>query len=167
MARHVWLINRFQTETVDNAAYIYRQARHAGLNLLGACCFVGYTIECCRQKGADAVEPVPILLATSARSGHRYARGKNGANYELAGRRLLACYLRDACWWPDRGDDRLLLTLIVAFGEEGHWQPLQDYLEERSGDPHYDGVREVFDGSRLLFTSDLVLARALASGPRR
>jgi hypothetical protein len=139
VAKHIWLVRHYQRETIATAMVAYNTARAVGyLDVPEACRFVGYTMECLRQSGSGAITH---LWNSVAKSGHRYSRGKNAGNYELAGRRILAQRLRLAC--TGLNGESMLGALIRAFEEEGEWQPLYDYLQERDNLWNYEQLVQV------------------------
>jgi hypothetical protein len=155
MAKHIWLVRRYQRETLATAMVAYNVARVVGkLAIPEACCFVGYTLESIRQSGRgkaggrpldftpdpDGPDTITRMWNVVHRTGHRYSRGKNAGNYQVAGRLMLAQRLRLAC--GGLGGELMLGALIRALEEGGEWQPLHDYLEERAGVAGYEPVRE-------------------------
>jgi hypothetical protein len=155
MSKHIWLVKHYQRDTLATAMIAYNVARAVGnLGIPEACCFVGYAIESMRQKGRgntrgdpldftsdlDASNTITLLWNRVVRSGLRYSRGKNASNYELAGRRMLAQRL--VISYEGLSNEPMLGALIKAFEDDGEWQPLHDYLEERAGVAGYEPVRK-------------------------
>jgi hypothetical protein len=100
MSKHIWLVERFTERTLKQAQVAFALAVEHGLDFEAACRWVGYALESSRQKALVVSVPgqiYPYRPATlcdqwesAVRSKHRYARGRNAANYLLAGRKLLA-----------------------------------------------------------------------------
>jgi hypothetical protein len=162
MSKHIWLVKRYQRETLVTAMIAYNVVHVVGdLPIPEACCFVGYALESVRQSGRgkagghpldftpdpDVSNTITRLWNVVHRTGHRYSRGKNAGNYQLAGRRMLAQRLRIAYDQPEV--EPMLGVLIKAFEDDGEWQPLHDYLEERAGVDGYEPVRKALANGLL------------------
>jgi hypothetical protein len=104
MARHTWTATRFTDGTVASVLEAIRVAMAAGLGREDAARFGGYYMETLRQAGLKGTylpgpdghprfgyrNQLDRMLARCQATGHKYARGRNRANYLDGARRLLA-----------------------------------------------------------------------------
>ncbi len=138
MAAHVWNQKTYGESAVGTILAAYRTARRDGLGFVDACRFAGYALESIRQKGqASGGYGSPNRVWQAALlSRHRYAKGHNAGNYELAGRRVLCQHLRDS--WAEEIPSETVRHLYTALydggpGTESVALVLADACEE-SGD---------------------------------
>lgn len=98
MSTHLWDTKRFSESTVETVLRAVRVALGGGADYEAAARFAGYNAEAIRQRGfrdgyyeqpGGATTPA-IMWRNAARSGHRYARGRNRDYYLDAARRVLA-----------------------------------------------------------------------------
>lgn len=92
MSRHVWLISTFEPRTVEEGYKAIQHEMKKGADYSTTCRFCGYYLESVRQKTYDISPDRLWNRATKSkneRSRHRYAKGKNGPQYEDVGRRML------------------------------------------------------------------------------
>lgn len=168
MSKHIWLIKRLSPTIVRQGLYAYCLARNGGydpldsllpaegeaqllcLSYLPALSFAGYVMESIRQKGG-VVDGIPSgrtyrarHIWYGARSHHRYAKGRNARNYELAGRKMLAAVIRSVYGRTHNGPDEQLGGLLFKLEESGDALPvIHDYLEES----RYEECLLVIEGS--------------------
>lgn len=138
MSKHLWLVTSFTPETVEKGVRTLRKYRKSFPSWKAAVTFVGYAIEQGRQTGFSKPsfeggfhvrDAITKSFEGGVNSGHRYAKGRNGENYWLAGRRILCRALRDLgtdSW----GEDLKTLYTALYDGEDVSG-PLHDLLEER------------------------------------
>lgn len=139
MNRHVWLTKRFANWAVLTGLQAYQHALSNGTSVSLACCFTGYVLETQRQQGMLVQHyrqlhwrNVDLELEHSitgiwerGRAG-KYARGKNAANYQLVGRRVLYQHLS-----PSLPAQSLGQELLMAFRDGADCDfALHDWLEE-------------------------------------
>jgi hypothetical protein len=172
MSNHVWNVQRFSRDTIQRGLYAYRLARTesdskpARLDYLLALCFAGYVMETIRQQGGEPQcrmrevgWPAWIhkIWAGTIRSGHRYARGRNRGNYELAGRKMLAAAVRLTYGHSHGGPEEQLGGLLLKLEETGDVLPvLRDYLEEN----RYEECLLILEGSFRGLTYATTTARS-------
>jgi hypothetical protein len=135
------------------------------LEYLPALCFAGYVMETTRQQGGGASRSMIIsgwakwtrrIWNGAVRSRHRYSRGKNQGNYELAGRKMLAAAIRIVYGETHDGPEPRLGGLLLKLEETGDVLPvLRDYLEEH----RYEECLLILEGSFRGFNHATTAAR--------
>jgi hypothetical protein len=168
MSRHVWNVQRLSRDTVLRGLYAYCLARNGGdidaihegrvqfgliRSDLLSLCFAGYVMETTRQQGGGRIIGGSLrdvrgwtrqIWLGTIRSHHRYARGKNRGNYELAGRKMLAAAIRLMYGCSHDGPEIQLGSLLLKLEETGDVLPvLRDYLEEN----RYEDCLLILEGS--------------------
>jgi hypothetical protein len=159
MSDHVWKVQRMSRDTIQRGMFAYRLARTESdskplrLDYLPALCFAGYVMETIRQQGGEPqcrMREVgwPAWICRiwngTVRSHHRYARGRNRDNYELAGRKMLAAAIRLTYGHIHGGPEEQLGGLLLKLEETGDALPvLRDYLEEH----RYEECLLILEGS--------------------
>jgi hypothetical protein len=173
MSRHVWNVQRFSRDTVLRGLYAYCLARTESdskplrLEYVPALCFAGYAMETLRQQGggraiSNRVENrwqvwIREIWNGATWSRHRYARGKNQGNYELAGRKMLADAIRIVYGEIHGGPEEQLGGLLLKLEETGDVLPvLRDYLEEN----RYEECLLIFERSFRGYTYATTTARS-------
>lgn len=100
MSAHVWEAKFLTEGVVERGARAYAKARENGLSQLDCLRFVAYYLETIRQKGGgfwgghhlpNRLTYLGVVWAGAVKSGHRYAKGRNRANYLKGGRLWWKC----------------------------------------------------------------------------
>jgi hypothetical protein len=168
MSRHVWNVQRLSRDTVQRGLYAYCLARNGGdldsvqegrarfdpiRSYIPSLCFAGYVMETTRQKGGGVLHNlvergwsawIQQIWNGATWSHHRYTRGKNRGNYELAGRKMLSAAIRIVYGETHSGPEPQLGSLLLKLEETGDVLPvLRDYLEEN----RYEECLLILEGS--------------------
>lgn len=125
MASHLWNVKKFSPHVVAEAVETFEEA----LNVVGsdvAIGLTGYVLESIRQSGRGS--PPRRIIQGAIKSGHRYSRGINALNYQIAGAKLLAAAFRKQIVLGSEGE-----AVLRSFEESGDVTPLSiflDYLDD-------------------------------------